>query len=270
MAPAHPVSYTCIRYSLLTDQILEKCSNLFNKNYGIWSDDAPVHSNNKLQAGTPVKLGVKRLREMMLFNDACFLVTAEIRSFDTNQFELIGHAFCTWTKYDRLNGNVVWITQLVVSSSYRGQGVAGTLLSMAKNSIEDVVATGLDTSHPHAVIALRNACNGIPIDLKFIADHGKDIIRACNIPYLSHAQFVGSIFNNQSVLPVNNDQQPVSLVKTDFFVDHKEVLVILKDIREKWNLGPLLDGHEFLVVLPTTSVRHSKTSSNGSSSDTSP
>jgi len=74
----------------------------------------------------------------MLFNDSCFLVIAEIRSFDNDQFELIGHAFCTSAKYDRLNGNVVWITQLVVSSSYRSQGVVGILLSMAKNSIEDV------------------------------------------------------------------------------------------------------------------------------------
>ncbi|CAF1179296.1 unnamed protein product [Rotaria sordida] len=181
MASVHPVSYTCIRYSFLTDRILEKCSNLFNNNYGIWSDDAPLHSNNKLQAGTPVKLGVKRLREMMLFNDRCFLITAEIRSYDTDQFELIGHAFGTWAKYDRLNGNVVWITQLVVSSSYRGQGVAGTLLSMANNSIEDVVAVGLVTSHPHAVTALRNACNSIPINLKYIADHAEDIIRTTSV-----------------------------------------------------------------------------------------
>src|SRR5689334_1381373 len=122
MALVSPISYTCIPYSFLTDQILEKCSTLFNNNYGIWSDDAPLHSNYTLQAGTRVRLGVKRLREMMLFNDRCFLVIAEIRSFDNDQFELIGHAFCTSAKYNRLNGNVVWITQLVVSSPYRGQG----------------------------------------------------------------------------------------------------------------------------------------------------
>jgi len=267
MASLSPISYTCIRYSFLTDRILEKCSTLFNNNYGIWSDDAPLHSNNALQAGSRVRLGVNRLRELMLFNDRCFLVIAEIRSFDNDQFELIGHAFCTSAKYDRLNGNVVWITQLVVSSPYRGQGVAGTLLSMAKNSIEDVVVVGLVSSHPHAVLALSNACNRIPIDLKFIADHAEDLIRACNVPYLSHAQLVGSIFNTQPLLAVDINQQPVSLVKTDFFVDHKEILTLLKDIREKWILGPLLDGYEFFVVLPTTSVRRSKTSSSRPSSD---
>ncbi len=270
MASVSPISYTCIRYSLLTDRILEKCSTLFNNNYGIWSNDAPLHSNNVLQAGSRVKLGVKRLREMMLFNDLCFLVIAEIRSSDNDQLELIGHAFCTYAKYDRLNGNAVWIAQLVVSSSYRSRGVAGTLLSMAKNNVEDVVAIGLVSSHPYAVMALSNACNRIPIDLKFIAHHAKDIIQACNIPYLSHTQVIGSIFDKQPLHIIDINQQPVSLNKTDFFVDHKEVLVTLKDLHKKWILGPLLEGHEFLVVLPTTSVLRSKTSSSRSSSDNSP
>jgi hypothetical protein len=260
MAFVSPISYTCIQYSCLTDRVLEKCSTLFNNNYGIWSNDAPLHSNNTLQAGSRVKLGVKRLRELMLFNDRCFLVIAEMRSSDNDQFELIGHAFCTYAKYDRLNGNSVWITQLVVSSSYRHRGVAGTLLSMAKNNVEDVAVVGLVSSHPYAVTALSNACSRIPVDLKFIADHAEDIIRTSNIPYLSHTQVVGSIF----------DKKPVSLVKTNLFVEHKEVLIALKDIRKKWILGSLLDGHEFLVVLPTTSVRRSRTSSSGSSFDISP
>jgi predicted GNAT family acetyltransferase len=270
MASFNLISYTYIRYLSVTDQILEKCSTLFNNNYGIWSEDAPLHSNYALQAGARVRLGVKRLRELLLFNDRCFLIIAEIRSSDHDQPELIGHAFCTFAKYDRLNGNVIWITQLVVSSSYRGQGVAGTLISMGKNSVEDVVAAGLVSSHPYAIIALSNACNRISIDLKFIGDHAKDVIRVCNIPYLSEHQLVGSIFNIQSLLVVENNQQQISLVKTDFFVDHKEVLAILKDIRQKWILGPLLDGHEFLAILPTTSVRHSRTPLDESSTNTLP
>jgi hypothetical protein len=254
-------------YSIITDRILEKCSTLFNNNYGIWSNDASLHSNNVLQAGSRVKLGIKRLRELMLFNDRCFLVVAERRSLNDDQLELIGHTFCTYAKYDRLNGNAVWITQLVVSSSHQGRGIAGTLLSMAKNNVEDVVVIGLVSSHPYAVMALSNASNRIPIQLKFIADHAKDVIQACNIPYLSHTQVVGSIFDKQFLSAVDINQQPVSLVKTDFFVDHKEILVILKDIHKQWTLGPLLDGHEFLVVLPTTSVHRSKTTASGSSSD---
>jgi hypothetical protein len=262
MVSINPISYTYIPYSFLTDEIIEKCSILFNNNYGIWSNDAPLHGNNALKAGTRVRLGVKRLRELLLFNDRCFLVIAEIRSFDNDQLELIGHAFCSWAKYDRLNGNVVWITQLVVSSSYRGQGVAGTLLSLAKNSIEDVVVVGLVSSHPHAVGALSNACNRIPIDLKFIVDHAEDLIEVCNVPYISHAQLIGSIFNKQSLSIFN--EQTVSLINTDFFVDHKEPLELLKNLGKKWILGSLLDGHEFFVVFPTTSVRRSKTHSNRS------
>jgi len=62
----------------VTDQILEKCSTLFNNNYGIWS-------------------------EAYSWTDAL-------------QRQLIGHAFCTWANYNRLKGNAVWITHLVVNS----------------------------------------------------------------------------------------------------------------------------------------------------------
>ena len=94
------ISYTCFGRSLVTDHMLEKSSTLFNGNYGIWSDEAPLHSNNTLQPGSRVKLGVKRLRQLLLFNDRCSLVTAEIRSSANDQLELIGHAFYTSAKYD--------------------------------------------------------------------------------------------------------------------------------------------------------------------------
>ena len=158
-----------------------------------------------------------------------------------------------------MKGNAVWITQLVVSFSYRNEGIAGTLISLATNSVEDVVVIGLASSHPYAVLAPCNACNRIPIDLKFIADHAKDVIRACNVPYLSNAQLVGSIFNAESSLNIDDNEQRLSLIKTDFFVDHEEPLTALKNLPKKWILGPLLDGCEFFVVLPTTSVRRSRT-----------
>jgi hypothetical protein len=44
------------------------------------------------------------------------------------------------------------------------------------------------------------------IDLKFVADHAKNVILACNIPYLVHGQLVGSIFNTQSLLDLDNDK----------------------------------------------------------------
>ena len=101
----NPITYTCFQYSFVTDEILGKCSTLFNHNYGVWSDDAPLQSNNKLQSGTRVKLGVKRLCQLLLFNDRCSLVTAELRSSAGDQPELIGHAFYASAKYDRLKGS---------------------------------------------------------------------------------------------------------------------------------------------------------------------
>lgn len=264
MASFSSISYTNIQCSSVTDRILEKCSTLFNNNYGTWSEDAPLRSNNVLQAGARVRMGVKRLRELMLFNDRCFLITVEVRPSDHDEPELIGHTFCTSARYDRLNGNAVWITQLVVSSSYRGRGVAGTLISMAKNSVEDVAVMGLVSSHPYAIKALSNACNRSPIDLNFIANHAEDVIRMCSIPYLLNPQMIGSIFKTQPFSTVDKNQQAMSLVNTDFFVDHKEIISILKRIQQKWVLGPLLAGHEFVIVLPAVSVRHSRTSSSES------
>ncbi|CAF1445355.1 unnamed protein product [Adineta ricciae] len=160
--------------------------------------------------------------------------------------------------------------KLFVCSTCQGRGVAGTLLSMAKNNIQDVVAMGLASSHPYAVMAQCNACNRIPINLKFIADHAKDIIEICKIPYISRSQVIGSIFDKQSSQMVDIDEEPVSLIKTDFFVDHKEVLTILEKIQQTWILEPLLEGHEFVIILPTTSVRLSRTPLNTSSSNSSP
>ena len=113
----NPISYTLLRYSFVTDEILEKCSTLFNNNYGIWSEDAPHHSNNVLKAGARVRMGVKRLRELILFNDRCFLITAEVHSSGNNQPQLIGHAFCTWANYNRLKGNAVSVLLIEVEVS---------------------------------------------------------------------------------------------------------------------------------------------------------
>ncbi|CAF1626396.1 unnamed protein product [Adineta ricciae] len=150
----NPISYTIIQYSLVTDQILQKCSTLFNNNYGFWNHNAPLHSNNVLQTGSRVKLGVKRLHELMLFNDRRFLVVAETRSLEKDQFELI-----------------------VVCSAHQGRGVAGTLLSLAKNHIQDVVAMGLVSSHPHAVMAICNA-----YDHEFVVVLPTTSVRRSTIP----------------------------------------------------------------------------------------
>ena len=86
-------------------------------------------------------------------------------------------------------------------------------------------------------------------------------MRACHVPYLSDAQLVGSIFQKEFLPNIDDDQQSISLVRTNFFVDRKEPSSALKQLHDRWLLGPLFDGHGFLVVFPTTSVHRSKTPS---------
>jgi hypothetical protein len=44
----------------------------------------------------------------------------------------------------------------------------------------------------------------------------------------------------------------ISAVYTEFYVDHEEPLSALEVFKEegKWFLGELLEGHEFLIILP--------------------
>ena len=68
------------------------------------------------------------------------------------------------------------------------------------------------------------------------------------IGYLKTAKPCGSLFQD--------DYEPgvVSSVLTDFFVDHAEPLAALDGFKADgdWCLGELLDGHEFLIILPVT------------------
>lgn len=55
-----------------------------------------------------------------------------------------------------------------------------------------------------------------------------------------------------SLFEVGCTSGAVSAVYTEFYVDHEEPLSALEVFKEqgKWFLGELLEGHEFLIILP--------------------
>jgi hypothetical protein len=83
------------------------------------------------------------------------------------------------------------------------------------------------------------------IDTDFISQHAQEIFNVTPVRYLKNIKLRGTLFEDCS-------PNVVSCVYTEFFVDHDEPLEALKVFKEKgrWCLGDLLDGHEFLVILP--------------------
>ena len=66
------------------------------------------------------------------------------------------------------------------------------------------------------------------------------------IKYLQDAKLCGSLFEE------NCTSGAISSVFTNFYVDHAEPLQALSVYKahQQWVLGELLDGHEFLIILP--------------------
>ena len=86
------------------------------------------------------------------------------------------------------------------------------------------------------------------VDTNFIARTAKKIFQVAPIAYLqpSNIDLRGSLFQNEY------DNGVVCSVFTQFYVDHREPLEALEVFKKagRWCLGELLDGHEFLIVVP--------------------
>jgi len=88
------------------------------------------------------------------------------------------------------------------------------------------------------------------IDTQFIRLHARNILDTTTVGYLKTAQLRGSLFEQKPA------QGVVSSVYTEFFVNHDEPLEALAHFQQSrgWSLGNLLDGHEFLIILPVPAV----------------
>ena len=87
------------------------------------------------------------------------------------------------------------------------------------------------------------------IDLSFCRENAKLIIEASPIDYIRGMQLHGSLFEKDCT------SGAISSLYTEFYVDHEEPLAALQIFSEasrKWPLGKLLEGHEFLIILPVS------------------
>jgi hypothetical protein len=84
------------------------------------------------------------------------------------------------------------------------------------------------------------------IDLSFCRENAKSILEASPVDYVRAMQLHGSLFEKDCT------SGAISLGNTKFYVDHDEPLAALQTFKDsgKWSLGELLEGHEFLILVP--------------------
>ncbi|EFJ31759.1 hypothetical protein SELMODRAFT_440007 [Selaginella moellendorffii] len=186
--------------STLSDELAAQCAKLFSTSYGVWGRGAPPD-----RVGKRAKMSVTWMRREIFFDDRCFVSLALLEN------KVIGQAFCRRFWYEPLQGDVVWIIQLV----------------RALDGPSDVAA-GLVSSHPYAIRALESATN-TRVDPSFLTQHAVGIIRSSQVPYIHKREITGFRIN------------------TEFFVDHTEVNAI-RDGDPDWMLGSLEDGEEIVAV----------------------
>ncbi|KAH9851392.1 hypothetical protein C2E23DRAFT_830748 [Lenzites betulinus] len=217
----------------ITDEQLKTCATLFSNHYGIWATDAPP----PFKSGNRVKMSAAKLRkECLSAPENSLIVTCFLEG------DLVGHACVTKWRYE--GGYIGWITQLVVDNRHRRRHMATNMLRMLKQH-PDVNLMGIASSHPAACNSLCNLFNGNTrdVDLKFISQHATAVLASSPIPYLHNALLQGALAG----VPGGGYS-----ANTSFFVDHNEPLGILRTYQEndKWAFEELLDGHEFLVLVP--------------------
>jgi GNAT superfamily N-acetyltransferase len=213
------MSTTSLPAHAVDDALVRACAELFSVNYGVWSAAAPP----PLTPGARVRYSPSRFRHELLFDGACWLVTA--REDD----QLVGHA--TYRRFEFGGSPAVWVTQLVVSATHRSRGWARRLLSACFT--RDVAFVCLVSSHPHAVNALQRATGRICTQ-QIAQTHASGIVAASGVPYLQ---------GNPLLLTGHR-----CVIQNGFFVDHAYVDEQLSSLGGTWQLGPLGEGEEFIAI----------------------
>ncbi|RSM18506.1 hypothetical protein CDV31_002642 [Fusarium ambrosium] len=220
----------------VTNEMLHAAATLFSEHYGIWGNGAKL-------SGKRVRVTPKRLQDQYLPEHAdCYYTRA------LSEGRLVGHAItCRW---DWDGKRVCWVTQLVVHREYRNQGIATALLRLARVESDDVY--GILSSHSFACMAAATSFGESIMNppLDFTRQYAQEILKASPIEYVATAVVKGSLFGNDS-------ESLVSGADTKFFVDHEEPddALNIAMSHDRWLLGNLPEGYEFLLVFPAKPIR---------------
>lgn len=210
------INYKSIAGTKVERDVIAQCSQLYSANYGLWGAGE--------RKGKRIKLPVQKMTKI-INHENVFVSLAYDRE------SLVGLAIYHRKYYEKF-GFVVWVMHLVVSKKHRANGIAKKLLQSAW-CFSDDMAWGLATANPITVKALEQStyrkCNPLVI--------------AKNIDLITAVK-ADIHFAKDSQIQVGKTK---SVIKTDFFVDHKDVPDKKKEYGNNWRLGELSPGEEWLA-----------------------
>lgn len=200
----------------MTEQECFEFSHLFSTNYGRWGQSAPEGKRGKR-----IMMPASRYQNLRKMDDMFV-------SYCQDEGITIGS--CFFLKKRLENGKIcVWITQLVVNSSYRKHGIAKRLLQSAWG-FSDYSAWGLATANSITIKALESV-TWRKVEPTEILDHIDDIRALCDsLPYPT-----GSISLDANTAFIN----------TSFPIEREKHADIDKIYIER--LGNLPEGQEWLA-----------------------
>jgi 2-polyprenyl-3-methyl-5-hydroxy-6-metoxy-1,4-benzoquinol methylase len=182
-----------------------------------------------VKPGDRIKMKPKRMRALLAVDGA---YAALIHLGGT----LVAYAYLVIGRVEG-EGDVSWVTQLVVHTEYHNKKVATRLLHAAWG-LSDRFAWGLATANPYAVRALESATR-------------RSCAPAVTLRHLEQLrQFTGERINYFKDVQFYVDELQ-SIVDTRFFVSHSTIAEKMERLRmneKTWPLGFLRDGMEWFAV----------------------
>lgn len=172
---------------------------------------------------------------------------------------------------------ICWVTQLVVRSDLRRQGIATTMLRELRDHEKgSTTCFGILSSHPAAILAFTKVFADRPDESMLsrlaeervgIREHPRKVVledlhmAVSPVPYVRRAAF-------EMALDGFADERAfggvlIGSANTNFYVDHaepKEALDELQRRGRRWPFGELPEGSEYLVVAMKFGHRHRSSS----------
>ena len=212
--------------------VLPECAKLYSEHYGIWGTSA-----SEKKKGKNVSLSIEMLNGWFL-NDMTNLYVARSKG------KIIGYAIALRGNLPN-HGIVSWVTQFVVHTEYRHNGIGSHLLRHIWGMSNDY-AWGLITANPYAVRALEKATRRICAPT-YISNSTKNH-DGCKADKLLK-------FAEGKIVYVNKDMERVinketSQINTMFAIDHTGINDKINSLICKgnsWNLGQLRECWEWFA-----------------------
>jgi len=209
--------------AVANESLLDKCSELYSNHYGEWGQAG-------LFPGKRIKLSRDRIRAWL----NCKYSTLYCAQIDD---DIIGYAIAFSKNVTRGYGIITWVTQLVVHTDYRHNGIAKNIL-FSIWGLSTHYAWGIVSANPYAVRALEKATRrrAIPLRIK------KNSVKLLNLGR-EYVPFV----DNETMVKVNKE---ISAINTKFFVEHNTIPQMLENVTSvevPWNLGVVEEGWEWFA-----------------------